>query len=127
MTYPCAFTDPFYPLYIGKVAHQGKFYEGQHAAILEISLWEKVQTRLHENKNNHDARKSIKDPSLLAGLLFDDNGNPMGPSHSKKHNRRYRYYINQTVLQYREKDAGSILRLPAKVIENLVVQQLMAL
>jgi len=114
-------------LYIGKVNHQGKLYEGQHAAILEISLWKKVQDRLHENKNNHHTRKSIKDPSLLAGLLFDDNGNPMSPTHTKKHNRRYRYYINQTVLQYREKDAGSILRLPAKVIENLVIQQLMTL
>ncbi len=115
------------PLYIGKVPHQGKLYDGQHAAIVEISLWEKVQDTLKENRNNHSGRKSIKDPSLLAGLLFDENGNPMSPTHTQKENRRYRYYINQTVLQYREKDAGSILRLSAKIIENLVTEQLISL
>jgi hypothetical protein len=115
------------PLYIGKVRHQGTLYEGQHAAILDTSLWERAQTLLKENKSNNNNRQSVKDPSLLAGILFDDEGNPMSPTHTKKHNRRYRYYVNQAVLQYREKDAGSILRIPAKTIENLIVQRLFSL
>ena len=115
------------PLYIGKVTHQGKRYEGQHAALLETALWEKVQQRLNENRRKHQTRKSVKDPSLLAGLLFDDKGHPLSPSHTRKQNRRYQYYVNQTVLQYREQDAGSILRLPAMVIETLVIQQLLSL
>ena len=115
------------PIYIGKVTHQAKRYEGQHAALLETALWEKVQARLKENRHKHHARKSVKDPSLLAGLLFDECGHPLSPSHTRKQNRRYRYYVNQTVLQYREKDSGSILRLPAKVIETLVVKQLLSL
>ncbi len=115
------------PIYIGKVTHQGKRYKGQHTALLETALWDKVQARLNENRHKHHARKSVKDPSLLAGLLFDDNGHPLSPSHTRKQNRRYRYYVNQTVLHDREKDAGSILRLPAKVIEALVVQQLLSL
>ncbi len=115
------------PLYIGKVTHQGKRYKGQHAALLEMALWDKVQAHLNENRHKHHARKSVKDPSLLAGLLFDEYGHPLSPSHTRKQNRRYRYYVNQTVLQEREKDAGSILRLPAKVIETLVVQQLLSL
>jgi len=112
------------PLFIGKVTHQGTLYEGQHAAILDTVLWQAAQDLLVENKNHHDIKTSVKDPSLLAGLLFDDNGNPMSPSHTKKHNRRYRYYINQAVLQYREKEAGTILRIPAKTIEDLVIQRL---
>ena len=104
-----------------------KRYEGQHTALLETALWDKVQQRLNENRRKHQTRKSIKDPSLLAGLLFDDNGHPLSPSHTRKQNRRYRYYVNQAVLHDREKDAGSILRLPAKVIEALVVQQLLSL
>jgi len=112
------------PLFIGKVTHQGTLYEGQHAAILDTALWQAAQDLLAENKNHHDIKTSVKDPSLLAGLLFDDNGNPMSPSHTKKHNRRYRYYINQAVLQYREKEAGTILRIPAKTIEDLVIQRL---
>ncbi len=115
------------PIYIGKVTHQGRRYKGQHTALLETALWDKVQQRLNENRRKHQTRKSIKDPSLLAGLLFDDNGHPLSPSHTRKQNRRYRYYVNQTVLQEREKDAGSILRLPAKIIETLVIQQLLSL
>ena len=34
------------PLYIGKVAHQGKCYEGQHAAILDNSYWQAAQATL---------------------------------------------------------------------------------
>ena len=68
------------PLYIGKVAHQGKRYEGQHAAILDNSLWQAAQARLKVNKNNHDFRKSVKNPSLLAGLLFDDYSNVWAPN-----------------------------------------------
>ena len=115
------------PIYIGQVTHQGRRYEGQHAGILEHSLWEKVQARLHENRRKHKTRKSVKDPSLLAGLLFDESGHLLSPSHTRKQNQRYRYYVNQTVLHDREQDSGSILRLPAKVIENLVVQQLLSL
>ena len=115
------------PIYISKVTHKGKRYEGQHTALLETALWEIVQQRLNENRHKHQTRKSVKDPSLLAGLLFDGNDHPLSPSHTRKQNRRYRYYVNQTILQDREQDSGSILRLPAKVIETLVIQQLLSL
>ena len=112
------------PLYVGKVAHQGKLYNGQHAAILDRGIWDQAQSLLKENASNHQSRQFVKNPILLAGLLYDDNGNPMSPTHSKKQNRRYRYYVSQAVLQYREGDAGSVLRISAKTIEGLVVQQL---
>src|SRR5205823_3389493 len=45
--------DPFYhgplssllknPVYIGKVAHNGELYDGEHEAIIEESLWREVQ------------------------------------------------------------------------------------
>jgi len=113
------------PLYIGRVAHQGKLYEGQHAAILEKSLWGTAQNLLNENRQNNQSRNSVKDPSLFAGLIYDDNDNPMSPTHTKKDNRRYRYYVSQAVLQYREADAGSVLRISAKTIEDSVIKRLM--
>ncbi len=112
------------PLYLGKVVHQGKHYEGQHAAIVDSALWQSAQDLSSENKQRHEIRTSVKDPSLLAGLLFDDNGNPMSPTHTTKHNRRYRYYVSQAVLQYREKDAGTVLRVPANTIEGMVINRL---
>lgn len=46
----------------------------------------------------------------------------MSPAHgAKKHNRRYRYYVSQAVLQFREEAAGSVARLPAVTIEDLVI------
>ena len=49
----------------------------------------------------------------------------MSPTHTKKDNRRYRYYVSQAVLQYREADAGSVLRISAKTIEDPVIKRLM--
>jgi hypothetical protein len=112
------------PLYIGKVAHQGKLFEGQHAAILEKQLWDATQTLLINNKKNNQSRNSVKEPSLFAGLIFDDNNNLMSPSHSRKGDRRYRYYVSQAVLQYREAEAGSVFRISAKIVEDAVIKRL---
>lgn len=112
------------PLYIGKVAHQGKLFEGQHAAILDKKLWNTAQTLLINNKQNNQSRNSVKEPSLFAGLIFDDNNNPMSPSHSRKEDRRYRYYVSQAVLQYREAEAGSVFRISANTIEDAVTKRL---
>jgi len=113
------------PLYIGMVAHQGKLYEGQHAAILEKPLWDTAQDLLNENRQNNQSRNSVRDPSLFAGFIYDDNDNLMSPAHTRKGNRRYRYYVSQAVLQYREADAGSVLRISAKTIEDSVIKRLM--
>jgi len=110
------------PLYNGKVHHKGQCYEGQHAAIIDDTLWDAVQTRMSKNRNDNDRRTAAKDPSLLAGLLFDDKGNYMSPSHSRKHNRRYRYYVSQASLQFKEEQKGSVIRIAARVIESLVIK-----
>lgn len=48
----------------------------------------------------------------------------MSPSHAKKRNgKRYRYYVSQALLQNRD-DAGSIARVPAHAMEDLVVRRL---
>jgi site-specific DNA recombinase len=113
------------PLYIGKVAHKGKQFEGQHAAILDKVLWDTVQKLLTENRQNNQTRNTVKDPSLFAGMIIDDNNNPMSPAHTRKGNRRYRYYVSQAILQYREADAGSVVRISANKIESPVIKRLM--
>ncbi len=69
----------------------------------------------------------MKDPSLLAGLLYDSRDNPMSPTHARKASRRYRYYISQAILQYRDTDAGEVMRIPAQAIETVVTRQLQEL
>lgn len=112
------------PVYIGKVSHRGQHYPGQHRGIVEPERWEQVQQLLLENRQTQKLRAFARDPGLLAGLLFDDQGNPMSPTHTNKNGRRYRYYISQALLQFRQQEAGSVVRLAATTIEALVSQQL---
>lgn len=62
--------------------------------------------------------------SVLRGLLFDDAGNAMSPSHSNKKGVRYRYYVSQALLQDRPKEAGSVTRVSAPDVEQLVLEAL---
>jgi site-specific DNA recombinase len=62
----------------------------------------------------------FRSPSILAGLIFDDRGNPMSPSHANKKGVRYRYYVSQALLQSRKTEAGSIARVSAPDVEVLV-------
>jgi hypothetical protein len=61
-----------------------------------------------------------RSPSILAGLIFDDRGNAMSPSHTNKKGARYRYYVSQALLQNRKTEAGSIARVSAPDVEALV-------
>src|SRR5258705_11366715 len=57
----------------------------------------------------------------FAGRIFDDHGNRMSPTHSNKRGVRYRYYVSHAILQQRKTEAGSVARVPAPEIENLVL------
>jgi hypothetical protein len=61
---------------------------------------------------------------LLTGRIFDDRGNRMSPSHTRKAGRRYRYYLSTALLQGRADEAGSVARVPAPEIEAMVVDAL---
>src|SRR5204863_684036 len=60
--------------------------------------------------------------ALLMGRLFDDRGNRMTPSHASKHGVRYRYYLASTLLQGQTQRSGSVRRVAATEIENLVIR-----
>ena len=58
------------PIYVGQVVHKEQCYEGQHKAILDKVLWDRVQKKLAQNKNKNELKTAAKDPSLLTGRLF---------------------------------------------------------
>ena len=80
-------------VYIGKLQHKDKEYDGQHKAIIENDIFKKVQELLQDNAVIKKHSLYSKEGSLLMGLLFDDVGNKMSPSHSNKKGKKYRYYI----------------------------------
>jgi hypothetical protein len=63
---------------------------------------------------------------LLTGLLFDDAGHRMAPTHATKAGIRYRYYVSLPCLHGEAKTAkvGSVTRVPATDIEDVVVKSL---
>jgi len=117
------------PLYRGEVKHKGAVYAGDHEAIVDQSLWDRVQAQFVSNTAVRRSGKSLKDPSLLAGLLFDGDGNRMTPSHAVKSGKRYRYYISNNLIVAAgcgRKSAGEGLRIPAQEIEQHVVMSIAA-
>ena len=105
--------------YVGDVVYRGEVYQGQHEPILDRALFDAVQAKLRDRAVIRKLSRS-RSPSLLAGLLFDDRGNRMSPSHANKRGVRYRYYVSQALLQNRKAAAGSISRVAAPEIEELV-------
>jgi site-specific DNA recombinase len=93
-------------------------YPGQHPAIIDADLWQAVQDRLAINLQGHRNRTNAAEPSLLAGLVFDDQGQRLSPSHSTKGARRYRYYVRPA-----DAAAGNAraLRIPAQELEDVVL------
>src|SRR5690606_31536379 len=91
------------PVYIGKIRHKDKTYDGQHDAIIPEGLWNDVQELL---KSGGGAKRGTLKPgqeNLLKGLVFDCDGTRYSPVRAKKGEQKaYRYYISQNLLQYRD-------------------------
>jgi DNA invertase Pin-like site-specific DNA recombinase len=111
-------------LYRGEVAHRGMIYDGQHEAIVPLEVWEAVQALLSANNQAKRTGVYAKDPSLLAGLLYDDRGHRLTPIHTIRRGIRYRYYVSQAVLHQQPEQQGRVCRLPAHDIEQHITRQL---
>jgi hypothetical protein len=111
-------------LYLGEIVHRGECYAGQHDAIVDQGLWDQTQTLLTTNRVGQKNGDTARDPSLLAGLLYDDHGTPMTPSHAIKDEKRYRYYISRPLTIQVRKHAPTGRRIPAGDIEQLVVNRI---
>jgi site-specific DNA recombinase len=105
--------------YIGEVVYKGEVLPGEQSPIVDRDLFEAVQAKLAEQQNNH-IRTRAKSEALLTGLIYDDRGNRMSPSHARKNGKKHRYYVSMPLLQGQRGQAGSIYRVPAVEIEDIV-------
>jgi hypothetical protein len=111
-------------VYRGEIPHKGNAYPGEHPPIVDKVLWDKVQAILAENRVNRAAASDAKQPSLLAGLIFDDTGERLTPSHAVKKGTRYRYYVSRSLITGIATDRSKGRRIPAGNLENLVITKL---
>ena len=86
-------------LYVGEIEHKGQVYPGEHEAIVERVVWDKVQASLRENRQGIRRQARATQQSLLTGILFDEQGNRYTPTHAIKRGKRYRYYTSQAVIR----------------------------
>jgi site-specific DNA recombinase len=109
--------------YIGEVTHKGAVYPGQHQPIIGRRVWDKVRAVLQESPRTRAGRARAATPALLKGLLYGPTGTAMSPTHTRRGNRLYRYYVSQAVLKHGP-EACPVRRVPAAEIEVAVVDQL---
>ncbi len=111
--------------YLGEAVHKGESYPGEHEAIINRETWDRVHAILQESPRKRAARTRAETPALLKGLLFGPDGAAFSPTHTRKGERLYRYYVSQLVLKH---GAGScpVGRVPAGEIEAAVIGQLRA-
>src|SRR5262245_29374120 len=107
--------------YVGEVAFKGEALTGEQPAIVDHHLFDAVQAKLNAQVTNHKLSRT-KSEALLLGLIYDDRGHRMTPSHVRKGGIKYRYYISSALLQGRAKQAGTVSRIPADEIEALVAK-----
>ena len=112
-----------YRTYIGEVTHKGSVYPGEQEAIVPRMLWDQVQARFAGGKAHNGVVPNRGEKSLHTGLLCDDTGDLLTPSHASKSGRRYRYYVSSRLIEKRSDDPTG-WRLPALEIEGAVTAAL---
>jgi DNA invertase Pin-like site-specific DNA recombinase len=109
--------------YVGEVKYKGEILPGEQPAIMERPLFDAVQQKLTDQWSHRNHAKSKSD-HLLTGLLYDDAGHRMIPTHATKAGIRYRYYASLPHLKGQSKtlSVGSVSRIPATDIEDIIVK-----
>jgi site-specific DNA recombinase len=107
-------------IYLGQMPHKDQVYPGQHKAIVNRELWDKVQAKLKSNLQGERKSETMNRATLLEGKLFDQDGNRFTPTYTQKKGRRYDYYVLQTEkLEHWNRRT----RVPAQQIDALVTAE----
>lgn len=108
-------------VYLGEINHRDKSYPGEHEPIITQEQFNRVQD-IRRSQTNGQGERYQRSGALLTGLLYDDHGNHMSPTHVKKGSIRYAYYQSSVLAQGLKHKAGSVDRVPAAEIEKIVGQ-----
>ncbi len=112
--------------YVGQVRYKNEICPGPQPPLIERELFDAVQAKLTEQWSHRTATR-VKSAAMLAGLLFDDAGHPMVPTHATKKSVRYRYYVSLPILRRRANPLLSkVTRVPAAEVEAVLTKALAA-
>src|SRR5467141_3932472 len=92
--------------YVGEVKYKDEILPGEQPAIMDRALFDAVQQKLTEQWTTRSTTRNASN-HLLTGLLFDDAGHRMVPTHATKAGVRYRYYVSLPHLHGESKTASA--------------------
>jgi site-specific DNA recombinase len=108
------------PIYIGEIRHKGERHPGQHEAILDRNLSEKVQKCLQDRTDRSTEPRTKVSPSPLSGKVFDETGEPLYVQAAVKDRRRYRYYVSRALVRGSKVEGQRGWRVPGQELERAV-------
>ncbi len=111
------------PVYVGKVHHKGQAFDGLHEPIIDQETWDAVQKMLAGRAPARTSATNGSSGSLLAGLLYDETGDRLTPSHARKGDKAYRYYISSRLVSDGKDDSAG-WRLPQGDLDDAVLRVL---
>jgi site-specific DNA recombinase len=112
------------PVYIGKIRHKIRVWDGLHAPIVDEAMWDRVQSKLQAASARPRGRKGVGDrpgttrTAPLTGKLRDDTGDRLTPTHTRRHGRQIRYYVSNRLISGGTDPGG--WRLPAQALQQAV-------
>lgn len=110
-------------IYLGEIGHKGTWYPGEHPAIIDQTLWDKVHKIFEKHRVQRAATARRKTPAPLKGLLFGPDDKAMTPTHTRRKGKEYRYYVSHTA-QKRGHEKCPVRMVRAGDIEGIVFDQI---
>ena len=113
--------------YLGLIIHKGEVYDGEHKAIIDQTIFDKVQQQLDANSRRRITGKERSVArSPLTGRLFDAAGEPMTPAFTRnRYGTLYRYYVSASLQQGQPvPDDDIVRRLPASQLDTMITDML---
>jgi site-specific DNA recombinase len=114
-------------VYLGEIVHRDRSYPGPHPAIVDPEIFSRAQDLLSAQQRRHADSGGRVAAMPLKGLIFDTDGFAMSPTytHGAK-GRVHRYYVSTGLVRggQRDPDDDAIRRIPARAVEELVIDVL---
>jgi site-specific DNA recombinase len=111
--------------YVGKLRYKEEVHAGEHDAIIDGDLWQRVQSKLQRNGRTGGAMVRNRFGALLKGMIHCvPCGCSMSPTHATRDGtKRYRYYVCLSA-QKRGWQSCPSQSIPAGEMERFVVEQI---
>jgi site-specific DNA recombinase len=106
--------------YIGEVVHKGQSYPGEHEAIVDRKVWDRVQGILAENRTSRANQTRKTTAAILKGILRCECCDAaMAPTYTTRRGKRYHYYVCHKAAK-KGYDTCEVRSVPAGQIEQAV-------